>query len=309
VTSIDTSSQAILDRIPSERVDAVPQPSSVEPVVDAELGIEVGILTKGKASLGMVLGSLLLQESVKVRILVVDTSARPVINRDDVRFALRLAADRGIQCSYDYAGESDRAFSSGKARLIRALTGPHLCLMDDDVVMPSLALARLLSTAQRNGVYGYISPYCKNAPNRTGDWGGRPSCTPGSLIYQDERVHQTLLEYYETTVDVLDQRKTDDKVWETAFLSALFEALGRPGVRQHDTITYHLDYREDSYWIDEERTVIARSQAKARELALRTQNPVPRSSRGGGSPKVPRVLDYRSPGWMRRARRVLKLER
>ena len=234
-------------------------------VVPTVFEVEVGIVTRGKPTLGMVLASLLLQESVKVRIHVVDTSDHPIISRDDVRFALRLATDRKIHCTYDYAGPSDRAFSAGKARLLRTLQGPHLCLMDDDVVMPSVALSHLVETAQTSGIYGYISPFCKNSPDH-GNWGNRPQCTPGSLIYQDELVHRVLLQYYDTTVDLLDRKRSSEKVWETAFLTALFEQLERPGIRQSDTITYHLDYQEDANWIDEERTVIARSALVARDL-------------------------------------------
>jgi hypothetical protein len=85
----------------------------IDPAPDAKAGplpgappvdVEIGILTKGKDTLGMVLTSLLLQDAVTVRIHVVDTSNRPVITRDDVRFALRLASDRGIRCTYDFAG-------------------------------------------------------------------------------------------------------------------------------------------------------------------------------------------------------------
>ncbi|HLH72716.1 MAG TPA: hypothetical protein VKX96_05475 [Chloroflexota bacterium] len=243
-----------------------------EPMDSEDGGIDIGILTKGKATLGMVLASLLLQETVTVRIYVVDTSERPVINREDVRFALRLAGDRGILCHYDFAGESDLAFSAGKRRLIQALPGRHLCLMDDDVVMPSVALKNLVATAQNQGTYGYISPICKNSPNLDAGPANRPQYSPGSLIYQDELVHRVLLAYYETTVDVLDKRKSDQKVWETAFLTALFEVLNRTCLRQEDTITYHLDYKEDKHWIDEERTVVARSRLVARELVERVRS-------------------------------------
>jgi hypothetical protein len=274
-----------------------------EPNVD----IEIGIVTKGKPTLGMVLTSLLLQEAVRLRIHVVDTSSRPVITRDDVRFALRLAGDRGIRCSYEFIGESRRAFSTGKARIIRELCGPHLCLCDDDVVLPSIALARLVDAAQQSGVYGYICPVCVNAPNIAGDWSQRAPCTPGSLIYQDELVHQILLDYYESTTDVLDQEPVEEKVWEPAFLTTLFESLNRPAIRQTDTVIYHLDYHEGPYWIEEERTVIARSKNVARDLAHRTSNTLT-------SPAVPnhRAIalsqPYRTrPSWLARARRALHL--
>ncbi|HUX88356.1 MAG TPA: hypothetical protein VMW65_15245, partial [Chloroflexota bacterium] len=118
--------------------------------------------------------------------------------------------------------------------------------------------------------------------------------------------HRVLLEYYDTTVDVLDQRKTDQKVWETAFLTALFEVLDRPCLRREDTITYHLDYKEDVNWIDEERTVIARSRMVARTLVERVQ-----TQSVGTVPLVPRTATLASPPalarWADWARRTLHL--
>lgn len=284
------------------------QPTTDRPVENAPSDghIDVGILTKGKPTLGMALASLLLQDEVDLRIHVVDTSARPVINRDDVRYALRLAADRRVHCSYEYGGESDIAFSNGKARLILALKGTHLCLMDDDVVVPAKALGQLLETARSKQAYGYVSPFCKNSPVLHGPLGKQTPYTPGSLIYQDDLVRRILLEYYETTVDVLDRRKSDRKVWETAFMTALFDVLGRPRIRQADLMTYHLDYQEDPNWIEEERTVIARSTAIAHDLAQKSQAALPRPA---SDPVVHRAIyDLSRPtqrGWARRARRVL----
>lgn len=274
--------------------------------LDSDLIIQVGILTKGKPTLGMVLTSLLLQEAVKVRIHVVDTSLRPVINRDDVRFALGLAGDRGIQCSYDFAGESERAFSTGRSRLIQELDGPYLCLMDDDVVMPSLALSRLLEAANRAGVYGYISPLCMNAPRVGSDEGSGPACTPGSLIYQDALVHQILLDYYATTTDVLDRHETEEKVWEPAFLTALFETLQRSRVRQDDTIVYHLDYHEVPRWIEEEQTVLARSAKVARQLTQRARDDVSRPRQPPGRVIYSAMSAARGNNWLGRARRLLR---
>jgi hypothetical protein len=253
------------------------------------------------------LTSLLLQESINLRIHVVDTSARPVITRDDVRFALRLAGDRGIRCSYEFAGESVRAFSSGKARLIRELSGLHLCLVDDDVVLPSAALARLVDTAQRSGIYGYICALCVNAPNLVGDSSNRPAWSPGSLIYQDELVHRILLDYYDSTVDVLDQDESEEKVWEPAFLMTLFEALDRPAIRQNDTVTYHLDYHEGPHWIEDERTVVARSRNIARDLANRALDSSlgARKTRARSTESVTR--ERARPSWLARARRSLRL--
>jgi len=277
-----------------------------EDSIPATARIDVGILTKGKPTLGMALTSLLLQEDVQLRIHVVDTAARPVISRDDVRFALRLASDRHVHCSYEYSGESDLAFSTGKARLIRVLDGSHLCFMDDDVVVPSKALRRLLDTAQLHGVYGYVSPFCMNSASLDGLLGKRPQISPGSLIYQDSVVRRVLLEYYETTVDVLDRRRSHLKVCETAFLTALFDQLERPQIRQPDLVIYHLDYQESPCCIDEEPTVVARSTALACELArkVRVQGSWPMDY-----PSVRRgtAIDLRphQRRWARRALRVL----
>lgn len=276
---------------------------SLKPPAITSETIDVGVLTKGKPTLGMALTSLLLQEDVQLRIHIVDTAARPVVSRDDVRFALRLASDRHVQCSYEYTGESDLAFSTGKARLVRILDGSHLCFMDDDVVVPSRALRCLLETARQHGTYGYISPLCTNSASFPG---ARPGISPGSLIYQDALVRRVLLEYYETTVDVLDRRRSSQKVWETAFLTALFDELQRPKIRQRDLVIYHLDYHEPPCCIDEEPTVIARSTALARELAakVRTQDgllldPARPRRRPIDEPRQPRRR------WARRALRML----
>jgi hypothetical protein len=268
--------------------------------------IDVGILTKGKPTLGMALTSLLLQEDVQLRIHIVDTAARPVISRDDVRFALRLASDRHVQCSYEYSGESDLAFSTGKARLVSILDGSHLCFLDDDVVVPSRALRRLLDAVQERGTYGYVSPLCTNSMSSTSFSATRRRVSPGSLIYQDALVRRILLEYYETTVDVLDRRRSNQKVWETAFLTALFDELNRASVLQPEVVIYHLDYQEPAHCIDEEATVVARSAALARELArkVRAQDSWPAESprlrrRSADEPRPPRRR------WARRALRML----
>jgi len=267
--------------------------------------IQVGILTKGKPTLGMVLASLLLQEAVQVRIHVVDTSAQPVINRPDVQFALRLAADRGLYTSYDFVGESNRAFSAGKARLIRELNGPHICLMDDDIVMPSAALAGLAAVVRDAGIYGYISPYCRNAVSPAGLPTNRPSFSPGALIYQDDVVRRILLEYYDTTVDILDRQPSEQKVWELGFLTRLFEALGRPVIRQGDIVVYHLDYHENSTWIDDERAVVSRSMALADQLAKRALAGKLRERAAAPSAPFQRRLSRRG-SWIRRAQQAIR---
>ncbi len=105
--------------------------------------IEIGILTKGKPTLSLALGSLLLQENRNIRIHIVDTSESPVIKRDDVVYALRLAFDREIPCGYEHSRERRRAFSVGRLKLLESLKGPHVCFMDDDVVMASSTLAQM----------------------------------------------------------------------------------------------------------------------------------------------------------------------
>ena len=229
--------------------------------------IEIGILTKGKPTLSMVLSSLLLQEARDIRIHIVDTSDTPVVNRDDVRFALRLAFDRDIACGYEYSRERERAFSVGRLRLLEALQGPHICLMDDDVVMASSTIARLLPAIQSNPVYGYIAPYCMNGLHARVFENGQPYYSPGGVIYQDAPLRNILLSYYTTTVDVLDRQPSDEKVWEIAFLTELFEFIGRKRLVQPDNISYHLDYQEVPNWELSEAQVIRRSKLKARELA------------------------------------------
>src|SRR3954454_17750337 len=91
--------------------------------------VGVGILTKGKPTLSMVLVSLLMQEHCQLRVHIVDTSPSPVLRRDDVVFALRLAFDRQIVCEYEYSREKERAFGAGRQRLLEALPGPFLVLM------------------------------------------------------------------------------------------------------------------------------------------------------------------------------------
>jgi len=229
--------------------------------------IQIGILTKGKATLSMVLASLLLQETRNIRVHIVDTAETPVINREDVRFALRLAFDRGITCNYEYSRERDRAFSVGRLRLLEALDGPHLCLMDDDVVLASSTLARIVPVIEAQPVYGYVVPYCVNGLHARLYGGGQPCFSPGAVLYQDPVVRNILLDYYGNTVDVLDRQPAKEKVWEIAFLTELFALSGRPCQVQADNVSYHLDYQEAPNWALSEADVVRRSKLKARELA------------------------------------------
>ena len=230
--------------------------------------IEIGILTKGKPTLGMVLVSLLLQRFKAIQIEVVDTGETAAIKRDDVMFALRLAFDLGIVCNYRYLKEKERAFSLGRLKLLESLKGPHICFMDDDVVVSADTLA-LVVPSLGSGAYGFVAPRCKNAWFPTYFSQGRPHYSPGGVFYQDEVVRRALTEYYSTTTDVLDRQASPDKVWEIAFLTEMFHALGRPCSIQEDNLTYHLDYHERPNWGLDEGYLIQRSIRKARELAAK----------------------------------------
>lgn len=236
------------------------------PASSDELCIEVGILTLGKPTLSMVLTSLLLQDRANLRIHIVDTGESPVIRRDDVAFALKLAFDRGVSCEYEVSRERNRAFSVGRLMLLQALKGPHTCFVDDDVVLPSSAFKRIAATIHENGIYGYIAPFCKNAGVASQQLVGATHYSPGGVFFQDRLVREVLLEYYRSTVDVLDKQKADGKVWEIAFLSQLFAQLGRKCLVQQDNVVYHLDYRERPNWDLLASHLVSTSARKAREL-------------------------------------------
>lgn len=243
--------------------------NSPPPAARSPQQIEVGILTKGKASLGMVLANLLMQDLEGLRILIVDTSDSPVINREDVLFALKLSQDRRIRCDYQRSRDKQRNFTVGRLALLEQLSGPHTCFMDDDVVMPSSSLARMAEQAFANGGYGYIAPTCVNAGVSRGFLAGRPHYSPGGIFYQDQLVRRILLEYYATTVDVLDAQRAPQKVWELAFLTELFPALGRSCQVQRDNVSYHLDYHRGVRWELMEQKLLWASQQKVAELVER----------------------------------------
>ena len=234
--------------------------------------VEIGILTRGKPTLGMTLCSLLLQQVQDIRIYIVDTAEKPVINRDDVAFALRLAFDRRIPCNYEYLRDRDRAFSKGRLRILEALKGRHLCFMDDDIVLPSSSLAQLLDAASSMPLFGFVAPSCQHSAYPHGYSAGIPLYVPGALFCQDQVVRGILLEYYRTTLDILDRAPSAEKVWEPAFLSRLFAALGRPCMVQSDNLVYHLDYREPLNWDAFQEEVVVRSENRARELASRVES-------------------------------------
>jgi hypothetical protein len=182
---------------------------------------------------------------------------------------MRLAFDRQIICEYEYSREKDRAFSAGRQRLLEALPGPYLVFMDDDVVLPADTLARLSDRAGSLDNWGYVTPLCKNYGAAQVPFGERAHYTPGGLIYQDELVRRVLLEYYSSTIDVLDAKRARTKVWETVFLSEVFGRLGRSCVTVDDCVTYHLDYHQRAEWHPNEGELIANTRARLRELGDR----------------------------------------
>jgi hypothetical protein len=228
--------------------------------------LEIGILTIGKPTLAMALSSVLLQEERRIRIHLVDTSPTPIIDLMEVQCALRLAADRQITCSYEHLHDDKRAFSLGRLALLEALKGPNVCFMDDDVVMPSRALTAVLAYLDEHPDYGWLSPYCKNAGSARTALAGRPHYSPGGVFRQDKLVRNILLEYYETTVDVLDKAKERKKVWEIAFLTELFPLLGRETHVQNTNVIYHLDYHERPNWDLLQDDLVRASRQKAEEL-------------------------------------------
>lgn len=228
--------------------------------------LQVGILTKGKPTLGMALVSLLVQETCPLEVFIVDTAHSPVVKRDDVVFALRLGHDRGVYCGYEYSREKRRAFSVGRLKLLEAMTGPFIAFMDDDIILPPSAVAKMMTWAKEQPIFGYVSPRIKNYGEAAYPLPGRPHYSPGGIIYQDSLVRSLLLDYYSAAVDVLDA-KDGPRLWENAFLSELFPALGRPCLVKEDCVGHHLDYRDRlaRYSVDER--IIAASVLKARQMA------------------------------------------
>jgi hypothetical protein len=231
--------------------------------------IEVGILTKGKPTLAMVLANLLLADGPPISIVIVDTSETPVIERDDVLFALKLAQDRKISCEYQRSRERSRAFTMGRLQLLDHLHGPYTCYMDDDVVISAGSFTRITEFARRHPDFGYIAPNCVNAGATRGFLSGKDHYSPGGVFRQDALVRDILLDYYQSTVDVLDTQNAAEKVWELAFLTELFPALGRPCFVQQDNVSYHLDYHERVRWELMEQRLLQSSRQKLNQLLAR----------------------------------------
>lgn len=233
--------------------------------------MEIGILTIGKPTLSMALSSLLLQDEQRIRIHIVDTAPQPIIDRVEVQCVLRLAADRGIRCTYDHLHDDKRAFSLGRLTLLEELKGTNICFMDDDVVMPSGAIAQMLAFIDEHPDYGWLAPFCKNAGTVKTALAGRPHYSPGGVFRQDKLVRNILLDYYEKSVDVLDKQRVSDghKMWEIAFLTELFPLLGRSAHVQNENVIYHLDYHERPNWDLRQESLVSNSRKRAEELVAK----------------------------------------
>jgi hypothetical protein len=238
--------------------------------------VQVGILTKGRPMLATVIANLVLQDQDQLEIFIVDTGDQPAIKRDDVIAALRLAQDRQVRCEYEVYRDKQRAFSSGRLKLLDVLTGPLLAFMDDDVVLPGSALATLAARAAALGPnLGWVAPHCVNAGSSRGFLRDRPHYSPGGVFGQDETVRHILLEYYNTNADVLDAKGPRERVWELAFLTELFPALGRVTEVQNDTVSYHLDYGGSTRWDLMEERLLAATRRELGRLTAKYASPRP----------------------------------
>lgn len=231
--------------------------------------VQVGILTKGRPMLATVIANLVLQDEAPLEIFIVDTGEKASIKRDDVVAALRLAQDRKIRCEYEIHRDKSRAFSSGRLKLLESLRGQLIAFMDDDVVLPGTALATLARQAVASGeALGWVAPHCVNAGSARGFLRDLPHYSPGGIFRQDGVVRSILLDYYANTADVLDARGARERVWELAFLTELFPALGRSTLIHEEVVSYHLDYGGDVRWdLMEERLLNSTRRELARLLA------------------------------------------
>jgi Glycosyl transferase family 2 len=238
--------------------------------------IEVGILTKGRPMLATVIANLVLQEQGSLEISIVDTGDQPAIKREDVMSALRLAQDRHVRCEYEVHRDKQRAFSSGRLKLLENLTGPLLAFMDDDVVLPGTAMAALASRASELGdKLGWVAPHCVNAGSSRGFLRDRAHYSPGGIFRQDDTVRRILLEYYNSNADVLDAKGPRERVWELPFLTELFPALGRTTEVQTETVSYHLDYGGSTRWDLMEERLLATTRRELGRLLAKYVSPRP----------------------------------
>jgi hypothetical protein len=229
--------------------------------------IQVGILTKGRPMLATVIANLVLQAEAPIEIFIVDTGDQASIRRDDVVAALRLAQDCRVRCEYELHRDKQRAFSTGRLKLLENLTGPLLACMDDDVVLPGSALATLAQRALALGKdLGWVAPHCVNAGSARGFLRDLPHYSPGGVFQQDHVVRSILLDYYASTSDVLDARGPRDRVWELAFLTELFPSLGRTTEVQRETVSYHLDYESGVRWELMEEKLLANTRRTLQAL-------------------------------------------
>jgi hypothetical protein len=242
------------------------------------VNVQVGILTKGRPMLATVIANLVLQDQDReqLEIFIVDTGDQPAIKREDVISALRLAQDRQVRCEYEVHRDKQRAFSSGRLKLLELLTGPMLAFMDDDVVLPGNALATLADRAAALGPeLGWVAPHCVNAGSSRGFLRDLPHYSPGGIFGQDDAVRSILLEYYNTNADVLDAKGPRERVWELAFLTELFPALGRVTEIQNDTVSYHLDYGGSTRWDLMEERLLAATRRELGRLLSKYVSPRP----------------------------------
>jgi hypothetical protein len=233
--------------------------------------IQVGILTKGRPMLATVIANLVLQEETPLEIFIVDTGDQAAIKREDVMSVLRLAQDRKVRCEYELHRDRQRAFSSGRLKLLDNLHGPRIAFMDDDIVLAGMAaLATLGRRASELGPrLGWVAPYCVNAGSARGFLKDLPHYSPGGIFAQDQLVRNILLEYYANNTDVLDARGPRERVWELAFLTELFPALGRVTEVEHDTVSYHLDYGGGTRWDLMEETLLAATRRELHRLVAK----------------------------------------
>ncbi|MBV9323006.1 MAG: glycosyltransferase family 2 protein [Chloroflexi bacterium] len=233
--------------------------------------IQVGILTKGRPMLATVVATLVLQEEHPIEIFIVDTGEQPSIKREDVKSVLRLAQDRRVRCEYELHRDRQRAFSSGRLKLLESLTGPLIAFMDDDIVLAGMAaMASLARRAEQLGPrLGWVAPLCVNAGSARGFLRDRPHYSPGGILAQDDVVRGIMLEYYNNNTDVLDARGPRERVWELEFLTELFPALGRVTEVQNDTVSYHLDYGGGTRWDLMEEALAATTRRELHRLVAK----------------------------------------
>jgi hypothetical protein len=233
--------------------------------------VQVGILTKGRPMLATVIATLVLQEQHPLEIFVVDTGDQPAIKREDVVSVLRLAQERQIRCEYELHRDRQRAFSTGRLKLLENLNGPLIAFMDDDIVLAGMsAIATLARRAEEIGPQlGWVAPLCVNAGSARGFLKDTPHYSPGGIFRQDDVVRNIMLEYYNNNTDVLDARGPRERVWELEFLTELFPALGRTTEVQSETVSYHLDYGGGTRWDLMEEALLATTRRELNRLVAK----------------------------------------